>query len=286
MKLILSLFVVVAVSVLSSLAYSAEPRKVLIISDIDDTLKVSHVLHPLYAAPRIPNYTVRFTGMSQLFQLLAAEPVAVTRFAYVSNALKEIAGITALGDAHRHFLVYNNFPGGVLSLRERLFDKDHKIREIRNQISIEKPDFVIFFGDNGQRDSEIYLQATRELQQKNIQTMTFIHQVYKTVPSVLDGAVFPEIGNKLLENQIGFVTPIEIALELRQNDLLSQSSLNWMIDHVAPNIVAEKFYYSDSINNIMFPSFMNCSEFVWRWPVTNELVPLVQKIKSACYGLF
>ncbi len=286
MNLILSLFVVVAVSILSSLAYSSEHKKVLIISDIDDTLKVSHVLHPLYAAPRIPNYTVRFSGMAQLFQLLSREPNTITRFAYISNAPKEIAGTTAFGDAHLHFLTHNKFPGGVLSLREDLFDKNHKINEIRKQVRIEKPDVIVFVGDNGQRDSEIYLQATRELQHRNIQLVTFIHQVYKTERSMFDGVLFPEIGNKLLTGQVGYVTAVEIALELHQNGILSQQALSWMIEHVAPNIAAEKFYFSDSMNNITFPSFMNCSEFVWRWPITEELVPLVKKIKSACYGLF
>lgn len=285
MKLLLSLFVVVAVSVLSSLAYSAE-KKVLVISDIDDTLKVSHVLNPIYAASRIPNYTVRFTGMSELYQLLAIEPNTETRFAYVSNAPESVAGLHVLLNSHLSFLQHNNFPAGVLSLRKNFFDKNHKIEEIRKQVDLENPDIILFFGDNGQSDSAIYQEAVEEYKQKNIQMITFIHQVYKTEKSFLDVSVIPEIGNKLLAKQIGFVTPIEIALELNKKGLLSERSKAWMIDNVAPNIANEKFYDLDSLNDITFPSFQNCSEFVWRWPMTKELVPLVKKINSVCHKFF
>ena len=285
MNLLLSFFVVVTVSLLSSLAFSAD-KKVLIISDIDDTLKVSHVLNPIYAASRIPNYTVRFTGMSQLYQLLSLEQHTETRFAYISNAPKEIVGVPVMLYSHLTFLQHNNFPSGVLSLRENFFDKNHKIDEIRHQVALENPDVIIFIGDNGQSDSEIYHQATAEFKQKNIKMITFIHQVYKTEKSFLDISVISEIGNKLLSEQIGYVTPIEIALELNQKGLMSQRSMDWMITNVAPSIANEKFYNSDSINNITFPSFQNCSEFTWRWPIKTELVPLVKKIKSVCHKLF
>ena len=188
--------------------------------------------------------------------------------------------------SHLTFLQHNNFPDGVLSLREKFSDKNHKIDEIRNQVALENPDVIIFIGDNGQNDSEIYHQATAEFKQKNIEMITFIHQVYKTKKSFLDGIVFPEIGNKLLSEQIGYVTPVEIALELNQRRLLSERATTWMINKVAPNIAAEKFYNSDSMNHITFPSFQNCSEFVWRWPVTKELAPLVKKIKSVCHRFF
>ncbi len=278
-----SLFI--AVTLLTSLAFPAQ-KKVLVISDIDDTLKVSHVLNPIYAAARMPNYTVRFSGMAQLFQLLAQQPDTSTEFAYISNALKSVAGVPLLEMTHEQFLAHNHFPAGILTLRENLFDHDHKIREIRQQLNQVRPDAVIFFGDNGQRDSEIYQQAVTEYKNTGIHFTTFIHQVYKTKRGLFDGPLFPEIGNKILMGQVAYITPVEIALELNQQDLFDKKSTHWMIRNVGTNVVQEKFYNSDAIDNITFPSFQDCSEFVWVWPVTTELIPLVKKINSTCHKIF
>ena len=265
----------------TSLSFAAN-KKVLVISDVDDTLKVSHILNPVRAAARVPNYSAHFTGMAQLFQLLQRQPGTDTKFVYLSNAPAHVAGFATLLNAHKRFLAHNKFPAGELNLRVGLFERDHKIVEIRKLVKSQNPDAIIFLGDNGERDVEIYNQARLEFRSRNIQIMTFIHQVYKTKRDHFDNLLFPEVGIKPLAEQVGYVTPVEIALELQQQGLLDTESLTWVTEQLAPFIAAEKYYDSDTFGAIMFPSFQRCRDFVWRWPVTNALVPLVQKVKSVC----
>ena len=279
MKLNTKIFSVILLT--ASLSFATN-KKVLVISDVDDTLKVSHILNPVRAAARVANYSAHFTGMSQLFQLLERQPLTETKFFYLSNAPAHVAGLSTLLHAHQRFLRYNKFPNGILSLRDDLFERDHKINEIRKLVQLENPDAIIFVGDNGERDTEIYHQAVDEFSSQNIQIMTFIHQVYKTEKSIFDGLLFPEVGKKLLPGQVGFVTPVEIALELQQQSLLDTESLNWVIENLAPAIASEKFYDIDTLGTITFPSFQRCRDFVWHWPVPNDLVPLVRKINAVC----
>ena len=90
------------------------------------------------------------------------------------------------------------------------------------------------------------------------------------------------MGNKLKKEQVGFVTPVEISLELHKLGLLDGASKDWMIQNVAPYIAREKFFNLDTIGNITFPSYKKCADFVWKWQITAQLAPLVKKIKSQC----
>ncbi len=280
-KFKLVLVTLLSVLLTSSLVFAAN-KKVLVISDVDDTLKVSHILAPLRAGARVANFSAHFTGMSELFQLLQHEPQTTTQFIYLSNAPAHIAGYATLLNAHRRFLHYHDFPVGTLSLRDDFFERDHKITEIRKLIRSEKPDAVLFIGDNGERDTEIYEMAVQEFRGSGTQFFTFIHQLYKVKPGPFDDLFFPEIGKKLRPDQVGFVTPIEIAIELNQKGMLSPQSLKWIVDKLAPSIARETFFEPDTFGSITFPSFKKCQDFVWRWPLTAELQSLVQKIKSAC----
>lgn len=274
--------VFIALAVLDGSFAVAASKKVIVVSDIDDTLKVAHILNPVRAAARVANYSAHFTGMAQLFQLLARQPGTQTDFVYLSNAPSNIAGIKTWLPAHQKFLQHNNFPAGKLNLRDDFFEKNHKIIEIRKLVNLYAPDVIIFLGDNGERDTEIYQQAVQEFQSTPIQFYTFIHQVYKTEKGLFDRPFHPEIGKKLKPSQTGFVTPVEIALELHQQGLLDAPAMAWIVDDLAPFIAAEAFYDVDTVGAISFPSFLKCRDFVWRWPVTNALVPLVRKIKSVC----
>lgn len=273
---------ILVLSLFAGSLVSAASIKVLVISDVDDTLKVSHILNPIRATARVANFSAHFTGMSELFQLLQQQPQTMTRFIYLSNAPADIAGYATLLNAHQRFLRHHNFPVGTLSLRDDLFDRNHKITEIRKLVSSEKPDAVIFLGDNGERDTEIYETAVLEFQGRGTKFITFIHQLYKVKPAFSDGLFFAEIGKELRPGQVGFVTAVEIALELEKQGMLNTQSLQWIIDNLAPYIARETIFEPDTFGSITFPSFKKCQNFVWRWPLTVELQSLVQKIKSAC----
>lgn len=236
--------------------------KLLLISDIDDTIKVSHVLNKADAVSRAADVTTPFTGMAQLYQWVVNSNKN-TQIVYLSNAPEEVAGIPAFKISHQTFLNYNHFPEGELDLRGDLFDKNFKITEIRRLLTNEKPDIVIFVGDNGERDAEIYHQATLEFAQSGIQFHTFIHQLYSKEKSFFKPDFLEELGHSLFSEQSGFVTPIEIALQLKDESLISAEGLQWMLQNVAPYIAQEKTFKWDGLKQITFPFFSNCADFDW-----------------------
>ncbi len=286
MRILASITIIFFISFLSLVAFAATPKRVLLISDIDDTIKSSHVLSKVGVAARVTNMTVRFSGMAQLYQLIVNENPGTTKIVYLSNAPEEVLGIPVLQYLHQTFLSFNRFPPGEVDLRESIFEKDHKIKEIRRLLTNEKPDVVIMIGDNGENDAAIYRQATLEFANKGITMVSFIHQLYSTKLGFIDSVIgtnsFSEIGKKLKQDQTGFVTPVEIALQLNQQRLLGADKVSWMIQNVAPFIVQESYFDSDVVGTITFPSYINCSDFKWQWPETAELLPLIHKIKSQC----
>lgn len=279
-------FLVVPILVFAMKSVAANPPRVLLISDIDDTIKVSHVLSKTGMAARAANVTVRFSGMAQLYQLIVNENPSSTQIVYLSNAPQDLFGIEPLKYLHQAFLSYNRFPPGTLDLRADIFEKDHKIKELRRMIEAEKPDVVIMIGDNGEMDTEIYKQATLEMKDKPIKMVTFIHQLYATEISEIDKILgldsMAEVGKKLQPGQTGFVTPIEIALELAQQGLLKSESVQWMESNVGTYIANESYFDSDSYGPITFPSFMRCQDFKWTGPRAKETNALVKKIDSVC----
>lgn len=283
MKVLSSLILIILITFLSGFAFSSEAKKVLLVSDIDDTIKISHVLNKESAAARATNITAVFTGMSQLYQLITREKnVQVT---YLSNAPDEIAGLSPIRALHQKFLNYNHFPAGDLLLRKNLQDQNHKITQLRRLINENKPDVMILIGDNGERDAEIYHQFSEE--NKDVKMITFIHLLYSvnpksTISRILNGYFSTDTGKPTYNEQFGFVTPIEIALQLNAEGLLSNESQQWMVDKIAPVIVRQTRSRLDIIGETTFPAFEDCSDFTWRWPVFREITPLVEKIKLEC----
>ena len=254
--------------------------KTLIVTDIDDTIKVSHVLNIKDKFQNALDVTVPFTGMAQLFTLLINQDPQNTKIVYLSNAPKTIAGIPLLAVSHSTFLNVNNFPDGELDLREDIMDPNHKITELRRLFNDERPDVVIMFGDNGERDTEIYHQAQSEY--KNINIQSYIHQLYSSqAPFLLPKFLF-EIGKPIFSEQIGFVTPIEIAADLKEKGILSQQGYAWMIQNISPYIVNEAKHKVEEFKSETFPEFIKCKDFVWRWKLSDELKPVYNKIQDRC----
>ncbi len=291
-NMILSALVILSVAMLSVVA-KAGNRKVLLVSDIDDTIKVSHVLSTAGKVTRSVNFTVPFTGMSQLYQLIINQNINSTHTAYISNAPKLIAGEPVMRISHEAFLSYNHFPKGDLLLRDSLLEKNHKIKTIRQLVESMKPELVILIGDNGERDIEIYDQATKELSHLGIQTQTYIHQLYSSkslihdvsqalLPDLITNNLPIELGQMILPGQVGFVTPIEIALDLKNKNLLDQFSLDWMINKIAPVILNEDYFDIDTLGSVTFPSFKNCTDFKWTSNIPYGLNKFSEKMNKKC----
>lgn len=263
------------------LTVKAYANRLLVISDIDDTIKVSHILSNSGKVSRASDVTTPFRGMAELYRAIIQENQQNRRVVYLSNAPATIAGIPALMISHKTFLSFNEFPYGEVELRENIFDKNHKINTIRRLIYEEKPDTVILFGDNGERDPEVYHQAYLEFGNK-VKMITFIHQMYLTKAPFYIPDYFAELGMKVFPEQNAFVTPVEISLELKNQQIITESSYNDFIENLIPQIVDESFLKWDGLKPLTFPRFKKCSEFVWKWKLTPELNMLYKKISSVC----
>lgn len=289
----LALFTVFSFLAVFAKAEAVPAPKVLLVSDIDDTIKVSHVLNKVGKFARAVDATTPFKGMAQLYQLIVNQNPASTKVAYLSNAPKDIgaipnapqaiAGVPAASVTHQLFLNFNHFPKGELILRENLQDQEHKTKALRMLIEREKPDILILIGDNGERDIDFYRQATQEhAYMKNMQVLTFIHQLYKTEASIYLPDFLDETGREVFPEQMGYVTPIEISLKLNEERVIGKDKVDWMIKNVAPAIVAEDKIKWDGLKPITFPFFKKCPEFKWTLSRPQQLQSLIQRIESEC----
>ena len=252
--------------------------KTLIVSDVDDTIKVAHVLYKTDALLRATDATTPFVGMAQLYEAIIQQAPSQTKMVYLSNAPELVLDSPIMRQSHERFLAANHFPVGDLILRDQLPVSSHKLTKIRELILNEKPDQVILFSDNGESDADVYHQITIENAANSIHFVTFIRLLYSSHASILSS----EKGHVLFPEQVGFVTPVEISLELQKQKLLDEASVQWMMTHVGNYIVNETRYQSDKGRSVGFARFENCQDFKWSWDVTPELQPLVSKIKQRC----
>jgi len=196
-KLLLSVLIIVA-------ALQASWAKTVLISDIDDTIKSSNILNRWAMIGNAYNVKHPFSGMSDFYNILQREIPELSVY-YVSSALTFLM----MSYSHGKFLKQNNFPDGELRLRKSTADKDFKVNTISEIILSESPETIILIGDNGERDSNIYHTISEKFPE--IKMYQFIRINYP-----FDKA------SRISDEQKGFISPAEIALELYQNKLLDK----------------------------------------------------------------
>ncbi|MEN0058402.1 MAG: phosphatase domain-containing protein [Bdellovibrio sp.] len=221
--------------------------KILVISDIDDTLKVSHVLSKAGAASSALDYSSRFVGMSEIFQALQ-QTHADIEFHYISLAPKAL-----MEGIHKKFLQHNKFPVTKLHLNPGWKqDPELKQRVIRQLLSEKQPEKILYFGDNGQFDVIVYAQMKKEF--PHIPETTYIREAY----SSRDCSPYPT-----QNGQIGFVTSVEVAMDLIQKNLIPHY-IYGLIEHIVYEQI-QRDDSSETFGPMVFPGWQDCRDFVWRW---------------------
>lgn len=209
MKLLIVCLVLIANSV-----YSQEPipsKKVIVISDIDDTIKISHVRNtPAKIVRGFLPYAV-FPGMNYLYHTIGTQ-FRRANFYYVSAALKTVSFYM-----HSKTLEYAAVPPGELILREGQSKQDFKLSALRRILSSNSTKRVIMFGDNAEYDPIVYDQIRREFPQKRF--LIFMRKAY------------PD-GNPILEGQIPFVSPLEVAKALNEAGMITFDKAKWLADRI------------------------------------------------------
>ncbi len=240
-----------------SLARAAGP---IVISDIDDTIKLAHIPSKLGTLTRGLDTESRFLGMAEFYQLIQFEQPE-TKFFYVSKAPEII-----MKEVHGEFLRIGGFPEGTYKgFANKTSRSIHKVSVIREIIRNEKPEHLILIGDNGEQDSQVYQQIRREFPE--LRYTILIRQLYSLTPVDND-----QQGNRIEEGQHPFITPIEASLILRQESVLSTQSTSILIQWLAPSLLKEVPFQSRGV--LAFPSFIDCSNF--QWPEL-DLSPIQEK---------
>ncbi|MFM6927557.1 MAG: phosphatase domain-containing protein [Bdellovibrio sp.] len=260
-------FGMIFLCLLMALAAKAETDTVLI-SDIDDTLKVQYVLDLSEAAKYVIDDRTRFMGMNSLYQAIAHDNPEM-KFYYVSKAPEWLMGRT-----HRSFLAKGEFPKGDYHPRTEYPAETHKIQTISKIIESEKPLNVILVGDNGEADSKVYDYLEQKYINSGIRFFQYIRDVYNS-------PVFGGKGVRPRGTQKLFVTPVEIALELEVQGLIKHDTTETLINNLTPQIAAEEG--RPSVGTIAFPYFVKCQDFVWYWDQSVLVYPILQDLKAKIY---
>lgn len=191
--------------------------KVLVISDVDDTLKLAHVRNLKSAAVHAADYRTRFFGMAALLRTIVREQDA--QMIYLSNAPEWL-----MKTIHTKFLEFGQFPDGIYRGRDWSGKKEvHKLEEIKKYIQQFNPTKIVLIGDNGELDSSVYSKIYAQFNSENRPVLSYLRVLY--------GNAKKEKGVKPTAEQLGFMTPFEIALDLEKNQILSSQTTDEYIEH-------------------------------------------------------
>jgi phosphatidate phosphatase APP1 len=241
--------------------------QILLVSDIDDTIKISHVLETRDTVENTVFIHNHFLGMAELYQAL--QDSHDTRFAYVSSAPS-----WAMKLSHQSFLILNSFPSGELLLRESIFEQNYKIKTISQLIEKVQPSHLILVGDNGEKDTLIYAEIQKTYPQLPI--VTFIHQLYSVKSNV-------EKGRPLELGQKGFATAVDLAMQMKSMGLLTDEKYQNFVSKAVPLILKEKEDQNSGV--LAFPYWMDCRDFLSQNQIAASdplLISYQSKLQSRC----
>ncbi|HLF32966.1 MAG TPA: App1 family protein, partial [Cyclobacteriaceae bacterium] len=195
-----------------------------IVSDIDDTILVSHTrnwmkkLRQLLAKNAYRRKAV--TEMASLYQKMKKRNMHLF---YVSNSEANLYPMIHL------FLHYHGFPEGPVFLKpykkwNEILSKEtpntrsrHKIEKIEGIFSLFRNNNFILIGDDSRRDPEIYWKIARE--NPGRVSCIFIRQTGKT-PSLRARKTSDEIGKNPLTKFVYFRSPAALEEIIEDGDLL------------------------------------------------------------------
>ena len=238
---------------------SAESIPTIFISDIDDTIKITHVnslAAPMNALKNKGNF---FTGMDSLYRWLACRGKYATpgygkclstagrslweqeeenRFYYVTGFPLHAHALDMI--EQNHFPLVGEVIDGNLSESVGAF----KLRAHKQIIAAYPQHRVILIGDNGQRDAAVFTKVKEYFAQENPsqKIASFIHLVYG------------ESRDLVLGEHIPFLTFYDLAIQMNQLGLLTRSSLQVIFSKYQ-----RAFANPDSdLGQRLLPHWVNC----------------------------
>lgn len=157
------------------------PSKLIFVSDIDDTIKWSHILGREVLVDGL-NYHLAFRGMPELYTGLANAGAQVV---YVTGAPNIFISGLQLNSIPQKVVSTNHFPDGAIYVHKLgELTEDFKVETI-TRIMKDNPaiDFVLI-GDNGEKDVETYRRVSQDPEIGGRVQQVFIHKIYNGAPSL------------------------------------------------------------------------------------------------------
>ncbi|MFO0680319.1 MAG: phosphatase domain-containing protein, partial [Polyangiaceae bacterium] len=234
----------------------------LLVSDIDDTIKRTDVHDKLAAAAAATESRNAFSGMSTLYGRWRGADDGQRKVIYLSAAPGSLIELS------KRFLTNSGFPGtlgrveDVVISGRSLFESagDFKTQKLEAMydalVAADRvPGTIVLVGDNGEQDMIAYGNFLRYVTSKGGRTdriHSFIHHVY-------DG---PD-GSPIVAPHVPWVTASDLAVRLSELGLLSDSALAQVLAENAKDAVATP--------ETVVPSFMTCATFA-SWPASTKSV--------------
>ncbi len=210
----------------------------ILISDIDDTVKVTNVQNPADAVASLKTKE-SFVGMSQLYgQLLSSR--SESKLFYVTGSPKAIEPLML-----EFLLDAGLYLGAQLTMKSSTGDiEDYKTNELRRILrTIDPSSDVILIGDNTQKDAAAYATAAAEF--SNIKAR-YIRRVRNNV--------------ELPYGSRYFDSALDIALMEHQAGRLNENSIQNLAQEIGTEKRPKRVYIKTTICPQIFPGEQIISE--------------------------
>jgi phosphatidate phosphatase APP1 len=195
--------------------------KTIVITDIDDTLRITNRIKGGYIeqAENVLSPYTHFSGMNDIINTLYKNGADIY---YVTAANSWIVDLSI------YFLDFNQYPQTQnIFYREGLEDvQNFKTRTISEIINHTLPDTIVYLGDNGEFDSPVYEQFN-DMSRKNFISIRKLYEY--------NGVVVPE-------TQRIFITAADLAAQLEQAELLSSQQAQAIIAKISSEIMSQDDY--------------------------------------------
>ncbi|AYF44176.1 MULTISPECIES: phosphatase domain-containing protein [Halobacteriovorax] len=260
-KLIQNSILTLLISTFSTAGLAAET---ILISDIDDTIKIGHIRDKIDTVKNAFKVNNIFLGMADLYHIIKDRTGAEVY--YLTNAPEEL-----MKWSHSTLLYLGDFPQGSLEIRPiKVSTKVFKAQRLRELIEREDPKNVILVGDNGEHDNTFYHDIAQEYPE--VKFYTYIRAAYH----------FDE-SNALYPDQRSFVTPFEIADNLYQRDVIEKRDSQELLDLHLKDFMRETNVDDDG--PMYIPAWLRCRGHKRSfWSIFRSTLPskLTKKINYIC----
>ena len=264
----------------------ASNEELFIVSDIDDTIKITHVGSAEMFVKGLQSHN-HFLGINELYMRWscfglknnrsscmkerAKVMAGQRRMSYVSGAPKPIHKLA------KNFLKKNNFPSvpfyGRPSLRVHTLD--FKIEIIEKIIKKNPRSKFIFVGDNGEKDPTVYNTLSKKYPKKI--EASYLHALYDIKGKKT--SLYPE--------QIPYLTSVDLGIHFYNKGWVTSEDLKKVTQMVIKT-------YKKKPKNLI-PKWFHCKKYFsyGLWPSlkgtavsqNNELNQLISKAKGIIKGL-